>query len=88
MAAGSKTFEELRAWVYEQLTPNEKQDVLLAAGVGVGPAAQVAQHGGPAEFWSKLSAMVEFSADSIDASLWLKHPLIADEIAAYLEHLH
>lgn len=71
---------DAKAWIYEQLLPTEKQNVLLRAGVKSGPASQVSQFGGPAEFWGKLQLHVHVE----DAAVWVDMPVIRKFVAIAL----
>jgi hypothetical protein len=81
--AAAKTFVELSALIFDQLAVAQRETVLLAAGVGKGVANQVAQSGGPAQFWSALGNQVRFEKDEIDEKPWAACPIILEEIKAY-----
>lgn len=68
---------DAKLWVYNQLTPTEKEAVLMRAGVQRGQAVQTAQFGGPAGFLAAIGLRVEFESDN----LWHDMPVIKKFIA-------
>lgn len=63
---------ELKIKIYGGLTPDMKGSILMNAGVPPGKAAQVSQHGGPADFWATLGHRVHIE----DPNVWKGYPMI------------
>jgi hypothetical protein len=67
--SSSTTTVDYRVRIYDKLTPNDKQTILLSAGFESGAASTVAQHG-PADFWAALAQQ----GKELDESIWKEYP--------------
>jgi hypothetical protein len=67
--SSSTSTVDYRVRIYEKLTPNDKQAILLAAGFEAGDASTIAQRG-PADFWAALAQR----GKELDESIWEKYP--------------
>jgi hypothetical protein len=65
----SSTTVDYRVRIYDKLTPNDKQVILLGAGFDAGQASTVA-HLGAADFWAALTQR----GKELDESIWQYYP--------------
>ncbi|MEP6710740.1 MAG: hypothetical protein ABJA64_03390, partial [Candidatus Saccharibacteria bacterium] len=81
----SETFGQFKVRLYNLLTTNDKQVILMCAGVPAGRASDLSSSG-ITGFLAEITNRGYFSVDGIDLSIWLTLPLCVSEIQTFANH--